>query len=350
MNPPLRIVHYVNQFFGQIGGEDKAGVGPQVVQGPVGPGRLLQQLLGNEGEVVATAICGDNYFAENADLAADELVRLIEPFEPQLLIAGPAFNAGRYGPACGRLCQAVQRELGIPAITGMYEENPGADLYRREALIVKTADSARGMAEGLTRMLSLARKVIAGEELGSPAEDGYFPRGVFKTVASNASAAERAVDMLLAKIGGKPFEPELRSPTYDRVTPPPPIADLKTATIAIVTDGGLVPKGNPERMPAAGGSRIAANQIAGLDNLTDSDFEAVHGGYDTHFINEDPDRLAPVDILREMEREGAIGKLLEVIYATAGLTAPMQNARRTGATIAEKLKEHGVNGVILTST
>ncbi|MCL5960513.1 MAG: glycine/betaine/sarcosine/D-proline family reductase selenoprotein B [Chloroflexi bacterium] len=59
------MVHDVNQFFGQIGGEDKAGVDPQVAAGPVGPGRLLQQMLADRGDVVATAICGDNFFAEN---------------------------------------------------------------------------------------------------------------------------------------------------------------------------------------------------------------------------------------------------------------------------------------------
>ncbi|MCL5960892.1 MAG: glycine/betaine/sarcosine/D-proline family reductase selenoprotein B [Chloroflexi bacterium] len=26
----LRVVHYLDQFFGQIGGEDKAGVGPRI--------------------------------------------------------------------------------------------------------------------------------------------------------------------------------------------------------------------------------------------------------------------------------------------------------------------------------
>ena len=32
----LRVVCYVNQFFGQLGGEEKAGVGPQVLDGAVG--------------------------------------------------------------------------------------------------------------------------------------------------------------------------------------------------------------------------------------------------------------------------------------------------------------------------
>ena len=32
----IKVVHYLNQFFGQMGGEDKAGTPPQVKEGPVG--------------------------------------------------------------------------------------------------------------------------------------------------------------------------------------------------------------------------------------------------------------------------------------------------------------------------
>jgi len=41
-----------------------------------------------------------------------------------LVIAGPAFNAGRYGTACGAICAAVQQELKIPAVTAMFPEIP----------------------------------------------------------------------------------------------------------------------------------------------------------------------------------------------------------------------------------
>ena len=47
MNRPLRVVHYVNQFFAGIGGEEQAHVGVSVRDGAVGPGRALQQSLGD---------------------------------------------------------------------------------------------------------------------------------------------------------------------------------------------------------------------------------------------------------------------------------------------------------------
>ena len=86
----IRIVHYLNQFFGQIGGEEKAGVSPSFTQGPVGPGILLNDLLKGEGEVVATIICGDNYFSENREEAVKVLLNLITLHKPDALNSSTA--------------------------------------------------------------------------------------------------------------------------------------------------------------------------------------------------------------------------------------------------------------------
>src|SRR5215469_8120224 len=103
----LRVVCYVNQFFGQAGGEDKAGLTPQRMAGPVGSARAVQQALGEAGTVVATVLCGDNYVAEHTEEAVRELVALVADERPDLVVAGPAFLAGRYGVACGALCAAI---------------------------------------------------------------------------------------------------------------------------------------------------------------------------------------------------------------------------------------------------
>ena len=48
----IRVVHYLNQFFAQIGGEDKADVAPEVRDGVIGPGRALQHLRHRKHEVL----------------------------------------------------------------------------------------------------------------------------------------------------------------------------------------------------------------------------------------------------------------------------------------------------------
>ena len=73
-----------------------------VTEGPVGPGRPLQQLLGYKGEVVGTIICGDNHINESKDVALEAIRQALVDLKPDLVIAGPAFDAGRYGLINGR--------------------------------------------------------------------------------------------------------------------------------------------------------------------------------------------------------------------------------------------------------
>jgi len=346
----LRVVHYLNQFFGGIGGEDKAHVGPQVKDEPIGPGRALQSVLGDKGEVVATIICGDNYFAEEIEEATKEVIQLLAPYQPDAVIAGPAFEAGRYGIACGAICQEVQNQLGIPAVTGMYKENPGVDLCCRDVYIIQTADSAVRMVEAISKMASIACRLATDQKIGKPSEEEYFPRGIITNEVSDRTGAERVVSMLLSKLQGQPYESEVPLPKYDRVKPAARIKDMRSATVALVTDGGLVPKGNPDKIEARGATRFGAYSIKGVKALSPEDYEVNHIGYDSVFVREDPNRLVPVDIMRDLEKERIIGKLHETFYSTAGAVCIVGNIEKMGQAIARQLNADGVSGVILTST
>ncbi len=349
-NDMLRVVHYLNQFFGGMGGEDKAESGPQVHRGPLGPGKAIQNALGGRGEIVATVICGDNYFTENIEGASKEVVKLFIPFQPDLLIAGPAFGAGRYGIACGGVCRAVANQLRIPVVTGMHEENPGLDLYRNEVYIIPTEASAKGMGSAISKMVNLALKLVAKEKIGRPSEDGYFPRGLLVNEISDRTGAERVVSMLLKKLSGQSFESEVPRPNYDHITPAPRIKDIRRAKIALVTDGGLVPRGNPDEIEMRTATRFGKYPLKGMDSLHPEDYEVRHMGYDAVFVRQDPNRLVPVDVMRDLEREGAIGELHEEFYSTTGVANIVETMRRMGQKIAEELKASGVSGVILTST
>src|SRR5574341_1259207 len=168
MSRKIRVVHYLNQFFAQIGGEDKGDVGPGVKAGPIGPGRVLQQALGEQGEVVATIFCGDNFFAEQQDKAIDDLLLHIRAYQSDLLIAGPAFESGRYGVACGALCQEVQQKLGIACVAGMDEDNVGAGLYRKNVYIINSGSTLVDMVPTLQRMAALGLKLARREPIGKP--------------------------------------------------------------------------------------------------------------------------------------------------------------------------------------
>src|SRR5690349_1845959 len=133
----MRIVHYLNQFFGGIGGENRADAPPTSRHGAVGPGVALQRMLGADATIVGTGIARD-------------VIARIAAFAPDVVVAGPAFDAGRYGLACGRVCHDVIEQLRRPAITGMHRDNAAVALYRRDVVIVSTAATAIGMTDALT--------------------------------------------------------------------------------------------------------------------------------------------------------------------------------------------------------
>ena len=178
MMSKLRVVHYINQFFAGVGGEEKADIKPYVEEKVMGPGMALNGQFKGEAEIVATIVCGDSYFGENIEEAKAAILEMVKKYEPDLFIAGPAFNAGRYGVACATITDAVQNELGIPAVTGMYVENPGADMFKKSVYIVSTKNSAAGMVDAVKHMAPLALKLAKKEKIGTPAEEGYIERGV----------------------------------------------------------------------------------------------------------------------------------------------------------------------------
>jgi betaine reductase len=352
----LRVVHYLNQFFGQVGGEEKANIGFVVKEGPVGPGLALQKELGGRAEIVATIICGDDFFAGNPEQNAEEGLKLVTSYQPDLFFAGPAFAAGRYSVACGAMCKAVSAELGIPVITGMHEEVPGMELYRKYAFICKTGNNARMMPEVIHDMVRLALRLISGERekrlvalenLPKPEEYNYFSRNLLRNEYCEKSIAERSVENLLAKLQGKPFESEVIPPKFERVSPPAPVKDLSKCEIALISDGGLVPKGNPDGLARRSNLKWGGYDIEALFR----EYEVTHAGYFNDHVLERPDRLVPFDVMRDLVKEGKIGKLHRTFYSTSGCTTVSKRCGEMGEEIGAIIKKGGIVGAaILTST
>src|SRR5512146_297243 len=328
-NRKYRIVHYLNQFFGGVGGEEKADCKPFTIQGPQGPGRLIEKLFREENadvEIVATVVCGDSYFAENQENVLREWIPAIQGHRPDLVVAGPAFNAGRYGMACGAICSSLE-PLGIPAVTAMYKENPGVDQYRKTVLIVESAGTVTGMEDAARKMVRLGIKRLRGEEIEFPKAEGCFEQGIRRNYVNDEPAYRRAIDMLLRKIGNETFETEYPIPFFDRVAPRPAIADLKGITIALVTSGGIVPKGNPDHIESSSASKYGKYSLEGLETVDTGTHQSAHGGYDTTYVNADPNRVLPIDVMRELEREKGF-RLHPWYYATVGNGTSVDNAQK----------------------
>jgi glycine reductase len=345
-----KIVHYINQFYAGIGGEDMANYEPEKREGFVGPGQAFQGNLKDEAEITATIICGDSYYNENMEEAKNKILSMVKEENPDLFIAGPAFNAGRYGMACGDIASSVEKELGIKSITGMYIENPGVDSYKKNIYIIETKNSAAGMRKAVKSMSKFGLKLLNNEEILSPSEEGYIKRGLRKNIFVEKRGSERAVDMLIKKLKKEEFTTEFPMPKFDRVPPSPAIKDMSKAKIAIVTSGGIVPINNPDHIEASSASKYGKYDISRFKDLTCEDHETAHGGYDPSYANEDADRVIPIDVLRDMEKSNRIGKLHNYFYTTTGNGTAVANAKAFAAEIAQELISDGVDAVILTST
>ena len=345
-----RVVHYLNNFFGGIGGEDHADIPPQVQEKVIGPGLALQAALGDEYEIVATVICGDSYFGANLEDATATICSMVKEYAPDAFVAGPAFNAGRYGVACGTVALAVEKDLAVPVITAMYPENPGVDMFRKDLHIIQTDISAASMRKAVPAMAGLLKKMVAGQEVLGPSEEGYIERGIRMNYFHEKRGSERAVDLLLKKIAGEPFETEYPMPDFDRVLPNPAVKDMKKAKIAVVTSGGIVPQGNPDHIESSSATKYGAYNIAGMESLSSEQFMTIHGGYDRAYVTEDPNLVVPLDVLRELEHEEMFAELADYFISTTGTGTSTGNSKKFGEEFVHTLKNDGVDAVILTST
>lgn len=345
-----KVIVYLNQFFGQIGGEDMADYEPELREGPVGPAMALEQQL-KDAEVTHTIICGDNYMASYTEDALVKIGDFLVDKELDLLVAGPAFLAGRYGFNCGEVCKYAGEKFKVPTITSMNENNPGVELYHTYTYIVKGHSTAAGMRGDIALMAGLANKILAGEALKGAEAEGYFSRGIRREVFADGhkNAADRAVEMLLKKLNGETYETELFIAKEDRVKPLGPV-DTSKLRVAFFTTGGLVPAGNPDRLPAGGATHWARYDIENQDVLKQGDYISVHGGYNTGYAADNPMVVVPLDALRKHVEEGHMGSLHPYFYVTVGNQTAKGDAVRMAREIVDMVREDGVQAIIAGST
>lgn len=344
----LRVAHYLNQFFGGAGGEAAAGAPPEVRNGPVGPGRALGQALGDSGSVVSTMICGDNFFNEQPEDSEAAVRGWLAEVRPDLVVAGPAFMAGRYGAACARVC-GLASELGLPAVTGMHPENPGR-VVDRSAYVVPTGRTAAGMVTAMAEIAKLGLKLADRTPLGPAVVEGYLPRGRRRPWAADAPGSERAVQMLVRKLRGEPYATEMPVDSYDQVTPTPALTEMRHARLALVTTGAIVPLGNPDRLKRCSETRWVRYDLDGRERLTGEEFECVHGGFYNTPASHNPNLVLPLDAATSLQREGAFGELLPFYLTTTGNDMRLVDCRRNGSEMAAALVQARADAVLLVAT
>lgn len=348
----LRAVHYINQFYAGLGGETMADIGLSVLDEKKGPAIGLEKLWNGEMEVVKIIVCGDNFINndENFQNVLPEIRRIVEEAKPDVFLAGPAFNAGRYGVACAKVCDFVRRELGVPSVTAMWHENPAVAMYVRENCIAATTETAAGMGKSLPALAKLALKLAKKEPIGAARLEGYLPTGHRYNEYHEKTGAQRVSAMLLDKLGGRPFTTEVPLRGFEIVSPAKKITNMKDTLIALITTGGLVPVGNPDKLRQSFSVTYGSYDIEGVQSLDKGVYESIHGGYDTTDASNDPHRLIPLDQMRALEREGVIKGVYRFFLSTCGVGTNVESSKEIGRRIVADLKHSEISAAILTST
>jgi len=163
------------------------------------------------------------------------------------------------------------------------------------------------------------------------------------------SGAERAVDMLLGKMKGA-LATEIRVERFEPAAVAPPIENLNRITLALGTTAGIVPRGNPDGFKFYRNNQWRKYTLEKLNSMKETAWDAVHGGYNTSFVKENPNFAVPLDVCREMEKEGSIARLHGQLYMTTGVLAQIPDMERVGKEMASDMMAQGVNGVLLVST
>lgn len=348
----LKAVHYINQFYAGLGGETMADIGLSVFDKKIGPALGLEKLWNGEMEVVKVISCGDNFINnnENYEKAILEIGRIVKEVNPDVFIAGPAFNAGRYGVACAKICDYIRRELNIPAVTGMWHENPAINMYVKDNYIVSTSETAAGMSKSLPSLAKLALKLAKREHIGPARLEGYIRTGHRYNEYHEKTGAERVTQILIDKLNNRPYLTEVPLRNFEVVPPAAKVEDIKKTSIALCTTGGLVPIGNPDKLKQAFSVTYGKYCIENLDSLNKGVYESIHGGYDTTFASNDPHRLVPLDQMRVLEKEEKIGKVYNYFFTTCGVGTNIENSKDIGRRIVEDLKKNNISAAILTTT
>ena len=349
-----RVAHVVNQFFAGIGGEEKADTAPGTLDTPAGPSRGLQRVLQGGVEVAPTIYFGDNHFHERPEEARAALLREISAADAEVIVLGPAFNAGRYGLACVEIGHMIATELDRVCVTAMHPDNPAVDTYREyhdpRLFLFPTTETAAGMGKALDDLGRFVLKRLEGQPVAAAEDEGYLPRGIRIQERSDRTGADRALDMLFDKLEGRPFATEVPMQTWDRVAPAAAVTQVGKAKIALVTTSGVVPWGNPDGFKTFRNTFWRKYPVAELKTMEPGMWEAVHGGYNVANMNANPLYGVPLDALRELQQEGKYDDLYPAYYVIPGNQGSPAAMKQVGEEIAAELKANSVDAALLVST
>ena len=186
------------------------------------------------------------------------LLGWLDELAPDVLVCGPAFGSGRYGYACGVLAREAGRR-GIPVVTRDDARQPGRARGRgRRRTSCRRASSVAGMRTVLPVVAGLAARLAAGEPLGTRRGRGVpAARAAARTSAPTGRARRARSTSRSAELARR--DPHRgRAERRRRAAAAGGARPRRRAVVALVTEAGCVPAGQPGPPADPARERVAA--------------------------------------------------------------------------------------------
>ena len=156
--------------------------------------------------------------------------------------------------------------------------------------------------------------------------------------------------MLLNKLAGRSFVTEIPIESLEAIPVPPRIANPGDIHLALVSSAGVNPPGNPAGFTVGKNTRWGKFSIEKLSSMKGAKWDVIHSGYNTAFMRDTPNCGVPLDVCREMEREGVFARLYPLFYGTSGGGGTISDMQTIGREMARDIKSEGLDAVLLVST
>jgi len=174
----------------------------------------------------------------------------------------------------------------------------------------------------------------------------FFNRMFHLNVAARETGDWSPVDRFLEEEGDRIAAKVARPMTFDDTPWSPLKKRLSESTVAVLTTGGIYVAGQE---PFDTDGDCSYREIP-LDTPLDQ-LRVAHTRYDTIGVAEDVDSVLAMHRLLELEAEGLVGEAQTPTYSFMGyIPDPSVLMEVTGPEVAGRLKEDGVDGVVIGTT
>lgn len=138
---------------------------------------------------------------------------------------------------------------------------------------------------------------------------------------------------------------------YDTAPWTPLSQELSQSTLALVTTAGLHLRGDTPFITDPRGGDASYRVIPSTTKASDILQSHVSIGFDHTALYRDINVTFPLDRLQELAQQGVLGRLAQHYYSFMGaIRNPRRVLEETGPEVAKRLKEEGVDVVLITPT